>query len=391
MRLTMTGLIWSVCLFVVINGAFINGAGDVHAKDKADAARDLSYFAEHDPDGRDTLDYALWTDFLQRSVFNTGLSERRRFYAGRNDTTGTRIAKGHQSRYGLEANRVMFSLMTKNNYKILTEYRQDLEDIASHQVEFHRLSKDEQLAFWLNLHNVVAIERIGEIYPIEALDRKRIQRIIFEEKAVTIAGVPLSLNDIRFEIVYRNWPDPKVMYGFYLGVIGGPSLQTRAFSADNLETALTYSASEFVNALRGVEFRNGRLRISRLYEEARPYFFPDWPRDVRRHLNRYAQPTVAALLRDNESFKADTYTFEIADLAGGVSPFGRSANLNQFTSQSAAMRGLPPRAWRFIEGVRQKQKRQGVPDGTVIIQDDPDQTPNQPEAQSEGNEPDGTR
>ncbi len=341
------------------------------AQDNADTKRDVSYFAQHNPDSETTIDYSFWTEFLEGGAFNTGLSERRPYHAGRNKTTGTRIARGHSSRYAYEGNRFMFSIMTKNGEKALSEYREDLLDIATNRVRFHELSKDEQLAFWLNLHNAVAIERINDIYPIEELGRKRIQRIVFEEKAVTVAGVPLSLNDIRFNIVYSNWSDPKVMYGFYLGVIGGPSLQTTAFSARTLDKLLSYSATEFINSLRGVEVRGGRLRISRLYEEARPYFFEDWPGDVRRHLSLYAQPTVAGLLKEHDGFTADTYSFEIADLAGGVSRFGRYANVNQFNSQSAALRGLPPQALRFIEGVRQKWRRQGVPEGQVIIQDQP--------------------
>ncbi len=336
--------------------------------------RDISYFAQHDPDGETTIDYSVLSGFLTDSVFDTGPSERRPYHAKRNGSTGTRIHRGHSSRYAYEGNRFMFSFMTLPSRQWLTEYRQDLEDVASNRVVFHRLTRDEQLAFWLNLHNVVAIERIAELYPIEDLERSRIQRIVFEEKAVTIAGVPLSLNDIRLDIVYRHWPDPKVMYGFYHGVIGGPSLQTQAFTAENTDRLLTAAAGEFVNSLRGVEEQRGRLHISRLYDEARAAFFSDWPQDVRRHLNAFAKPDVAGLIKKHQRFDADIYSFEIADLAGGVSTTTRFANLGENITQTDALRRLPPQARRFMEGVRQKKRRMGFepPEGTVTIEDQPD-------------------
>ncbi len=80
---------------------------------------------------------------------------------------------------------------------------------------------------------------------------------------------------------------------------------------------LAQSASEFVNALRGVSSSGSTLQVSTIYEEARPFLFPDWPRDLRAHLAPHAEPDVARLLARTADVKASIRVTDIADLTKG--------------------------------------------------------------------------
>ena len=165
-------------------------------------------------------------------------------------------------------NSVAFSYLTPEIRAALTEYRQDLERIGTER-DITSLPRNEQLAFWLNLHNVAVIEAIAGQYPItEVVD----ETDIHDRKLVTIDGVALSPRDIREGIVYPNWRDPKVIYGFWHGTIGGPSIQRIAYTGGNVDALLSLSAEEFVNSLRGVEKAFGTMRVSPLYREASIYF-----------------------------------------------------------------------------------------------------------------------
>ena len=131
---------------------------------------------------------------------------------------GTRFIYGHDSRLRLEGNRVAFSF--------LTEYRQDLERVGS-TLDIKRFPRNEQLAFWFNLHNVAVIEALASRYPLtQTVDTKfgPDELPLDDAKLITIGGVPLSPRDIRERIVYANWKDRKVIYGFWRGEIGGPSI-----------------------------------------------------------------------------------------------------------------------------------------------------------------------
>ena len=79
--------------------------------------------------------------------------------------TGTRRIYGHESRFRLEGNRVAFSYLTPEIMTALSEYRADLERIGS-TIDLTTLPRNEQLAFWFNLHNVAVIETLAGEYPL---------------------------------------------------------------------------------------------------------------------------------------------------------------------------------------------------------------------------------
>ena len=264
------------------------------------------------------LDYAVWDEALDFFVFSMGISLRERAPTVL-PSVGTRVVYGHDSPYRLEGNRVAFSYLEDDVIESLTTYRQDLESMAD-QLEIAKLPRNEQLAYWINLHNVAVIEQIALAYPLSRPSNLKIgpeELPLDEAPFITVNGVAMSPRDIRTKIVFPNWRDPKVMYGFFRGDIGGPSLRSKAFTGDNVDTLLDGAAREFVNALRGVHNRGSTLQVSRIYAEARPFFFPAWPDDLRVHLRNYASEEVLELLDKTDEVDAVLYEEDIADLAKG--------------------------------------------------------------------------
>ena len=263
------------------------------------------------------IDYKHWDEALAWLVIPMGPSIREgapRATPG----TGTRFIYGHTSRYRLEGNRVAFTYIDNEIRRALTEYRQDLERVGS-ELDLTRLPRNEQLAFWLNLHNVAVIEALANEYPLRDPSEGPFgpnQAGLQDAKLVTVKGVALSPRDIREGIVYPNWRDPKVIYGFFRGEIGGPSIQRFAFNGGNVDALLALSAEEFVNSLRGVEAFNGALRVSRIYEEAEPYYFDDTA-SLRAHLTQFARDDVKRLMGKYERTAYNRYETDIADLVFG--------------------------------------------------------------------------
>jgi len=200
----------------------------------------------------------------------------------------------------------------------LTEYRQDLERVGT-QLDLTRLPRNEQLAYWLNLHNVAVIEALAREYPLRTPAEHRFganEATLQDAKLVTVKGVALSLRDIREGIVYANWRDPKVVYGFWRGEIGGPSIQRLAYTGANVDTLLAFGAEEFANSLRGVDAWGGRLRVSRIYDEAKPFYFAD-DDTLRDHLRQFAREDVKELIEENTRVSYTIYDEDIADLIFG--------------------------------------------------------------------------
>jgi hypothetical protein len=327
---------------------------------------------------RRRLDYQIWDDVLQNIVVDFGISSRIRSSRPQ-QSTGTRIVSGHTSPYRLEGSRIAFGFLNDGYREALTQYREDLVNVAN-QIDISRLSKDEQLAFWFNLHNVALIEKISQYYPEDVpstlmIDIGDSKALIDEAKFLEIRGQALSLRDIRENIVYKYWSDPIVIYGFFRGDIGGPRMLRLAFTANNLEYRLNGNANEFVNSLRGFHESRKARKVSKIYDEARPYFFPNWEADISAHIKRFAEGDTLEDFNSGKPFELDKYETKIADLSGGQR---RASGL--FIEGSG---NLPPETLRLLTEVAQKEeilrKRgvyTGLSKGYVIIEDietDPNQ------------------
>ena len=264
------------------------------------------------------IDYSIWDDALGFMVFRMGRSIREGAPSV-DPSMGTRRIYGHDSRLRLEGNRVVFSFLEDNVIQSLVDYKQDLEQTAD-KVDIASLSRNEQLAFWINLHNVSVMAKIAEDYPLSQPSRMKIgsENLPLDEAPfITVNGVAMSPKDIRTKIVYPNWKNPKVMYGFWRGEIGGPSIRDVAFTAANVGELLDESAREFVNALRGTEKRGKTLHVSKIYEEAAPFYFANWQPDLTAHLSQYANAEVKAEIGETSEAKASIYEYAVADLANG--------------------------------------------------------------------------
>ncbi|XUU60850.1 DUF547 domain-containing protein [Erythrobacter sp. HA6-11] len=299
------------------------------------------------------IDYTAWDEAMRYIVFPMGRSLRQS--PGRPQPgLGTRRMFGHDSRYRLEGNRVMFSFFDDELRQSIREYRIELERTPD-LIEFTRIPRNEQLAFWINLHNVALLDQIAHSWPVREPSKIEVDGVALDEaKFISVSGVKMSPKDIRTQIVYRNWKDPRVIYGFWRGDIGGPSIQRAAFNAENVERLLDRGASDFVNSLRGVQKLSDRLQVSKIYEEAAPFYFQNWEADLRTHISKHAETEVQQLLSKTQTVEASLYETDIADLAGGQ----REPTYSNITSDGFAQRfRIPQGMARLLQEHGTKMER----------------------------------
>lgn len=323
------------------------------------------------PTGKNVrIDYSIWTEALRDVVLDLGPSTRLRAKSA-TASIGSRFVRGHTSPYRLEGTRFTFAYITDDYREGLTAYRKDLQDIAQ-TYDIPSFTKNEQLAFWLNLHNVALIEQIALNYPTERPSEIEIEvggqdYPLDDAPFIEIMGQSVSLRDIREKIVFPNWSDARVMYGFYRGDVGSPLMPRYAYTSDNLDSILNTNAEDFVNSLRG--FNKGRRvrYISKLYEEAAPFYFPRMDDDLEAHLLAYADEEVAEEIRADLPFKIDRYADTVADLSGGrrLGSSGASTGGQSISAETAQL-------LRELNEKRDYQRRRkaiGRSQGYVIIED----------------------
>lgn len=268
---------------------------------------------------RHTIDYEIWDYALKNIVITMGPPDRK-LARSPDPVMGTRIKQGAQSGYRLEGSMVLFRFLDKDIVASFTEYRQDLERVTD-TLDISSLPRNEQLAFWINLHNVALLEQIAREWPVREPREITLGGVPLDEaRFITVKGIPVSLRDIREEIVFRHWNDPKVIYGFWRGEIGGPELQRHAFTGANVSSLLDVAALDYVNSLRGTQKRGQRLEVSRLYSEVAPFYFRDFEPDLRAHLAKYAEEPVGEMLAETGMISATLSETDIADLHGGTRP-----------------------------------------------------------------------
>jgi len=341
-------------------------SGSLAFAQTVNVAPDTARFADHTPTSNIAVDHSGWTTILRGVVLNVPpmdrFPERRRPVI-----TGTRINTANTSRYRFEGNRVLYHIMPDDYRDGITTVREDLERLPEQIDGLANLSRDEQLAYWFNLHNVALVERILAEYPVTDIRRLRNGRNgapgLFDERFLQVEGQTLSLNDIRLRIVYANWDDPRVLYGFINGSIGSPELRRTAFQGDMVWRQLDASADEFVNALRGVDLGNRYMRVSHVYDEARS-LFPDFDRDLRTHLRAYATGDTIRQLTGNRPIRATVADWQIADMingsfrctgVGGATPMISYGNVQGDSGIVSTCGVMPTNARVLMSAVRERR------------------------------------
>jgi hypothetical protein len=293
-------------------------------------------FSGFDPSSTYTIKYNDVDAFLSAAVMSTGRSTREKAEA-QLPKTGTRMAAKVQRATVNEANRFLFEAFegddNQHNRQALQNLRANLERVPD-LAPLSLFSRDEQLAYWLNLYNVTLLDEIVAIYPQRNMKKYLIGRkSLLEPKVLTVAGLPLSLNDIQYTILRQNYDgNPLVLYGLYQGIIGGPNIRKHAYTGEHVWRQLEDNAEEFVNSNRGTDiYKEDIFKASSFYERNAMYF-DDFQADLRSHLLTYLQrPEYDALERARE-IDADINDWSITDLYGSFENIGGS-----FADNNAAM------------------------------------------------------
>ncbi len=290
-------------------------------------------FLGFDDESKYVIGYDDLSTVLRTVVIDVGRSSRE-VAAPPQGTTGTMMKSKVKRTTANEANRFYFETFQNNDEatQLLINIKASLEMLPD-EVSLEYFSRDEQLAYWLNLYNVTMLNELVDIFPKKNLKKVLTgKKSILSKKLLMVAGVPLSLNDIQFTILKNNYDNnPLVIYGLYQGNIGGPNIRRRAYTGKDVWRALANNAIEFVNSNRGT-YGNGKstsvFQVSSLYDRAGLYF-PDFNSDLSAHLTEYLEGNELAMLAKATKLKPDINDWTITSLAGNYREFGGSMATNK--------------------------------------------------------------
>ena len=346
-----------------------------------------------------TIKYDDVNELLKRTVVNTGRSTRERAEASE-ARTGTRMRVTIKRATANEGNRFHFEVFQGDDEAaaILNQLKTNLETIPD-QVELAAFSRNEQLAYWLNLYNITILEELINIYPKNKLKKYLTgKRSILNKNVLTVAGIDLSLNDIKFILRENYKANPMVIYGLYQGIVGGPNIRRVAYTGSNVHAALQDNAEEFVNSNRGSYSSSKKtFRVSSLYERDEVFFPTD--EALRKHLTGLLQSPELEEFQAASQIKANIDDWAITDLYGSSRELGgslasskaalldsmnssqpgdsagQSVNTN-FSAASSSVIGKNPRELRFspdllvrLQEVNARREMTLKGSGTVTVEE----------------------
>jgi hypothetical protein len=134
--------------------------------------------------------------------------------------------------------------------------------------DLHRLSRDEQFAYWANLYNALTLDVVLNAYPVASIRQIKPNLLSigpWKKEVVRVLGFDLSLDAIEQDILRKGWRDQRVHYAVNCASISCPNLPLRAWRGAGLSHALDAAARAYVNHPRGVRFEGDSLVVSSIY------------------------------------------------------------------------------------------------------------------------------
>ncbi|MEO0821861.1 MAG: DUF547 domain-containing protein [Pseudomonadota bacterium] len=203
-------------------------------------------------------------------------------------------------------NRFDYARLGEADRAVLANYLQSLQTTP-----VVRLTRDQQLAFWINLYNAQTVALVLDDFPVASIRKITDGPLSFgpwDRKVVEIAGQALSLNDIEHRIIRPVFAEPRIHFALNCAATGCPNLAPRAWRAEGLAAALEAAERAYVNDPRGVEIdADGRLTLSKIYVWFREDFGPDEAAVIAR-IAAHAEPALRARLAGRR--RVDAYRYD---------------------------------------------------------------------------------
>lgn len=278
-----------------------------------------NYWSQHDPRSPNRIDHSLWGEIL-RVILVPYENVKDQVSASKWDcrTTGSRIPKCDIG-IGKTNNLKGVNLVGYKYFKPEFVYyiRNYLENMSKMPISSY--TRNEQLAFWLNIHNAAVILKIYEHYPADSIYNLRdiprkdpTEPIPWTENFITVEGRKLSIRDIEKNVIFENWKDPSVIYGLFDGSVGGPTLPRSPYVGSLVHAQLEMNAENFVNSPRVLRFRGEVATVSTVYGWAHSLF--DGSKGILTHIAAL-RPSLAVRMRRVERVRETFYDYEIAAFA----------------------------------------------------------------------------
>ncbi|WP_417556758.1 DUF547 domain-containing protein [Mesoflavibacter zeaxanthinifaciens] len=151
------------------------------------------------------------------------------------------------------------------NYKSFKKDSVKLRDYISYlskNIPSDSATKNEKLAYWINLYNALTVDLIVRHYPINSI--KDIKNP-WKQRLWKTANLSYNLDEIEHDIL-RKMNEPRIHFAIVCASISCPKLQNKAFKTNTLDAQLTKATKAFLadNTKNGIT--KNQLKLSKIFK-----------------------------------------------------------------------------------------------------------------------------
>lgn len=123
-------------------------------------------------------------------------------------------------------------------------------------------SKEERLAYYINLYNAATVKLILDHYPVNSI---RDIKQPWARKWIRVGNEQLSLNQIEHKIL-RKMGEPRIHFALNCASASCPKLLDTPYEASELEQQLKFVTREFINDPLRNEISDDKIALSALFK-----------------------------------------------------------------------------------------------------------------------------
>jgi hypothetical protein len=147
------------------------------------------------------------------------------------------------------------------------------------KADVKKLSRGDQIAFYINAYNSCCIKAILDNYPVHT--PKDVDGF-FDKLKFEVAGEKLTVSEIEYDRLIANYKDMRAHFAVVCADRGCLPLKASAYTGKSLDKDLESAAKKFVGDERHfkVDKESGEIQISKIFEWYGPKFLNDPDRPV---------------------------------------------------------------------------------------------------------------
>ena len=150
-------------------------------------------------------------------------------------------------------------------------FKEYMESLSSAKTD--EMSRDGQLAFWINAYNAVTIDKVIKWKPKKSVRETLIPGVWTSTKFFTtrdhvVAGKQLSQDDIENDILRKEFKEPRIHFAIVCASSSCPPLARFAFTEKDVQTQLEQVTRKYINSPRGTRIDEAKntLYLSKLFD-----------------------------------------------------------------------------------------------------------------------------